>query len=209
MALFGAIFNILVSVLMCIIAYKKSSIGRLITSIILFWGVSASLGGIMSLVYSFVNKLFYEYIKDYSYTEIYSGARFFIVASLSVLIAVIVNGVYSTKKEIRETEVLIEFKGEVFKLNGLCDSGNLLKEPISGKNVILISKNTKLGQIIEKEQEIKKRYVPYNVVNGEGVLKGIIPNKIIINKNEVNAIVAPIENKNFCGLDAIVPISLL
>ncbi|MBR2025089.1 MAG: sigma-E processing peptidase SpoIIGA, partial [Clostridia bacterium] len=69
---------------------------------------------------------------------------------------------------------MIEFKGEVFKLNGLCDSGNLLKEPISGKNVILISKNTKLGQIIEKEQEIKKRYVPYNVVNGEGVLKGII-----------------------------------
>ena len=208
-ATISILFSIMVSILMCVLTFKKCSIGKYFTSFILFWGVSASLGGLMSVVYSFINKIFYEYIKDYSYTEIYSGARFFIIASISVFVATMVNRIYTNKKEIKETEIEISFKNTIYKMKGMCDSGNLLKEPISGRSVILISKNSQLGKIIDNENEIKKRYIPYSVVDGEGILKGILPNSIVINGNEVNAIVAPIDNKNIDGLEAIIPSSLL
>ncbi len=205
----GAIINLAISALMCLIAFKFNSFGRFFMSLILFWGASASLGGIMSLIYNFINKIFYEFIEEYSYTEIYSGARFFIIVSISLLIAVIVSRIYLSKKEIKEISVEIEYKSEKYTIKGICDSGNLLKEPISGKCVILVSQYSDLGKLIDNEQEIKKKYIPYNVVNGEGILKGIVPDKIVINNNEVIAIVAPIENKNLGEFDAIVPSSLL
>ena len=119
--------------------------------------------------------MFYEFISEYSYNEVYSGVRFFIVASLSILCALIFNKIYLNKKEIKEVTIEIEHNKEKFSFLGICDTGNLLKEPISGKSVILISKNSLLGIIIEKEQEIKKRYVPYKAVNSEGIIKGIEP----------------------------------
>lgn len=205
----GAIINLAISIIMCVITFKKSSFGRLLVSLILFWGASASLGGIMTLLYNFINKIFYEFIEEYSYTEIYSGARFFIIASLSLLIALIISRIYSSKKDVKEVEACVIYKKEIYKSKGICDSGNLLKEPISGKCVILVSKNSLLGTAIENEQEIKKKYIPYSVVNGEGILKGIVPDKIIINNNEVTAIVATIDNSNFREYDMIVPSSLI
>lgn len=207
--LISSFISVLISLLMCLFAFKSSKIIGFISSIIVFWGVSASLGGIMSLIFNFMNKLFYQYINQYSYDEVYSGARFFIIASLSVLIAMLVNKIILNKKEVKEVEVEIIFRGRNYKIKGFCDSGNLVKEPISGRSVILVSCLSELGKVIENEKEISKRYVPYSVVNGEGILKGIIPEKIIINNNEVNAIVAPINNTNFGGLDAIIPMSLL
>lgn len=207
--LFSSFLSVLISVLMCLIAYKDSGIIKFIFSLILFWGASASLGGIMSLLFNFLNQIFYRYLKEYSYSEVYSGARFFIIASLSVLIASVINKIIMNKKQIREADVEVQFKGETFQFKGLCDSGNLLKEPISGRDVILISSQSKLGKMIELEKDVYKRYIPYTVVNAEGVLKGVLPDVIIVNNNEVNAIVAPIENLNLNGLDAIIPTSLL
>jgi stage II sporulation protein GA (sporulation sigma-E factor processing peptidase) len=208
-AVIGLIINISISAIMCIIAFKYEKFIRFLASLVLFWGASASLGGIMSLLYNFINKMFYEFISEYSYNEVYSGVRFFIVASLSILCALVFNKIYLSKKEIKEVTIEIEHNKEKFSFLGICDSGNLLKEPISGKSVILISKNSLLGGIIEKDQEIKKRYIPYKAVNSEGIIKGIVPDKIKINNNEVTAIIAPVENNMFSGAEALVPTSLL
>ena len=201
--------NIAVTFLMCTIAFEKSKLSKYLSTLIIFWGVSSTLGGIMTLLYNLINKFFYTYIENYTYEEIYTGARFFIVVSLSLLFALLLNKIFFTRKEKEELDVVIEYNGTVFKTKGICDSGNLLKEPFTGKSVILVDKNSLIGKLIEKEREVKKKYIPYHTINSNGVLKGIVPNRIIIDNSEVSAVVAPVENISSNGFDAIVPSSLI
>lgn len=205
----GAIINVGVSLLMCYVAFKENKIGKFTGMLIMFWGVSASLGGIMSLLYTFLNNMLLEYIKNYSYTTVYNGARFFVVASLTVVVSMTFTRIFNSKKSIKEVTINVNINGIDFSLRGICDSGNLLTEPITGKSVILVGNGTKLGKEIENKPDHQKRYIPYHGVENKGVLKGIVPKKILINNREMSAIIAPIKNRDFAGYDALVPISLV
>lgn len=205
----GATINVCISFIMCYVAFKENRLGKLTGMIVLFWGVSASLGGIMSLLYSFLNNLLYEYIRNYSYSQAYNGARFFIIASLTMIVAIVFSRLYKSQKNIREVTITVLIKNTSFNLKGICDSGNLLTEPITGKSVILVSNASEVGQLIDKEKELKKRYIPYHGIEKNGILKGIVPEKILVNNSEISAIIATIENKSFAGYDALVPISLV
>ena len=61
-------------------------------------------------------------------------------------------------------------------LTGFLDTGNKLKDPYFQRPVILISKND-LNYNIDK---LKTVLIPYSTVNDQGLLKCIIPHKIII-----------------------------
>ncbi len=207
--LVSILLSVLVSLLMCLIAFKKHKLGNVVSTVLVFFGVSASLSGIMSVLYNFLNKILSEYIKNYSYNSLYNGARFFVIVSLSMLISMVVLKVWSKEKNVKTVEAEIEFKGIIYNLNGLCDSGNLLREPITGRSVILISDTTDLAKAIDLEPEFKKRYVPFNGVENSGILKGIVPKKILINNIEKSAILAPIKNLTFSGYEMLVPTSLI
>ena len=205
----SVIVNVAVSVLMCLIAFTEKKIGKLTIEIIVLWGCSATLGGTMSILYVFLNRLMSDYIKNYSYDVVFGGARFFIIAALSVIIALLFSKIFSQKATVMEAEIKILFKNSSYVFKGLCDSGNVLKEPITGRSVILVSASSKIGRAISEEHEMKKRYIPYVGVGSTGMLKGIIPQKILINDSEKSAVVAPIENINFAGYDALIPASLI
>lgn len=208
-AVVSAILGVLVSFFMCVIAFMEKSIKRLAGIYLIYWGISAVLGGLMSVLYSFLNKLLAEYIESYSYTSVYTGARFFIVASLAILASIALSRVFSNEKAIKSVVVDIVLKDDSYRVDALCDSGNLLTEPISGKSVILVSADSKIGRKIEKIEDIYKRYIPYSSVGGEGMIKGVVPISISINGEERTAIVAPISNKSFAGYEACVPLSLV
>ena len=203
------VINVSITFMMCTIAFEISKLSKYLSTLVIFWGVSSTLGGIMTLLYNLINKVFYTYIENYTYEEIYTGARFFIVVSLSLLFALLLNKIFFAKKEKEELDIIIEYNGAFYKAKGICDSGNLLKEPFTGKSVILIDKNSLIGQLIEKEREAKKKYIPYHTIDSNGVLKGIVPNRVIIDNCEVSAVVAPVENINSDGFDAIVPSCLI
>ncbi len=205
----GAIINVGVSFLMCFIAFNEKKIGKFTVMLVMFWGVSASLGGIMSLLYSFLNNILFEYIKDYSYSTVYNGARFFIVASLTMIVSIAFTRIYNSKKNVKEATMDVRINNISFSLKGICDSGNLLTEPITGKSVILVSDDSEIGRLIEKEPELKKRYIPYHGVEKQGILRGVVPQRILLNDSEITAVVATIKNKSFAGYDALIPASLL
>ena len=205
----GAIINVGISFLMCFIAFKENKPGRFTGMLIMFWGVSTSLGGIMSVLYTFLNRIFLSYLEKYSYEEAYNGGRFFVVVFLTVIASASLGKIFNAKRNIREVSITLNINGVNYDLRGICDSGNLLTEPITGKGVILVSEDTEAGKEIEKISEYHKRYIPYHAIENEGVLKGIAPQKIIINGREMSAIIAPIKNRNFAGYDALVPISLV
>lgn len=207
--LVGVLLNIFVSFLMCFILFYEKSIRRFVAMYIIFWGVSATLAGFMSVLYSFMNKVLSEYILKYSYSKVYNGARFFLITSMSMLVVIIFSRIFSKEKSIKSITAIVKYHMKDYKITALCDSGNLLTDPFSGKNVILVSNGSELGRCIESTPDIYKRYIPYNSADSNGVLKGISPDCITISGRNVDAIVAPINKKNFAGFDACVPNSLI
>ena len=204
----SVVISITISLLMCVIVYYGKGKGRFLTFYIIFWGVSATLAGFMSIFYTYLNKILSDYIIDYPYSDVYNGARFFIIASLTMIVAVIFGRVFSKEHEIKSVELTISFNSKLYKMDALCDSGNLLSDPLSGKMVILISDETELGKEIGKIEDIYKRYKPYSTTTGKGMLKGIVPKSIIINEEEISAEVAPVKN-TFAGYAGCIPTSLI
>ena len=205
----GIAVNIAVAFLMCFICYYEGSIRRFISMYVIYWGISMALAGFMSLLYSFMNKILSEYILDYSYGKVYNGARFFIIASLSVITAIIFGRAFSKEKNIRYTDIKVELNGKEYCIKVLCDTGNTLREPLSGKGVILVSKECELGSEIEKIPDIYKRYIPYSATNSSGLLKGIAPKVLLVDGKNTDAIIAPTENRSFSGYEGCIPYSLV
>lgn len=203
--------SLIASLLMCIISFAEKSVGRFLVFYGMFWGVSALMGGVMSLIFAMFNKLFYSYIikLDIVDSSVYNGTRFIVIVLISIMISILLSKLYTSKKDIKSVEIRIWIDTYVYKLYGLCDSGNLLVEPFSGRAVILVSSFSKIGREIEIQPEYKKRYIPFDGVGSNGILKGVVPSKIIINENEVDAIIATINKADFGGYDALIPSSLL
>lgn len=201
--------SIIVSLLMCLIAFFEKNIKRFILTFVTFWIVSMGLAGAMSLLYSLLNKLLANVIQNYSQQTAYNGARFFIISAITAIVAIVFSRTFTSKKDIKSVEVSIELDKEIYKFSALCDSGNMLTEPISAKPVILVSSSSKIGNAIKKCDDMRKRYIPYSDTTVEGMLLGIIPKRIIVNNVLVDAIVAPVEKKSFAEYEGLVPTALL
>lgn len=200
---------ILIAIIMCEITYKEKNIKHFMILLLMYLFVSATLGGIMSLLYSFFNRVLAKFILEYSYNQTYSTARTVIIFGITALVAVIFSKILSYRKNIQSVEVKFKIENESFVLSGLCDTGNMLKEPFSGKYVILVSKNSKIGKMIENLDEIKKRYIPYKDITGKGIIKGIFPKEIEIDGRKLDAMVATVNNQDFNGYDALIPGALM
>jgi len=100
-----------------------------------------------------------------------------------------------------------------YSIEVLCDSGNLAVDPMTGSPVIIIRACIMSGTYAKlKEQNaggMRVRLIPIRGIAGESLLYGMIPDRVIVNGREVEAVVAFIENdKKFGGFDGIVPTSL-
>lgn len=202
------IICVIISVIMCGMVFYEKNIKSISVSLIVFWLVSSLLGGVMSFLYTIANKLLSEYINSYTYETVYNGVRFFVIATVTILLTSFCCKIFFNNKDKKTVLITVINKNREFKLNGLCDSGNLLRDPLSNRCVILISKKCVLGKEIENEDDLHKRFIPYTDISGSGMLKGIMPTKIVINNKEVSALIAPV-NQSFDGNDALVPITLV
>ena len=112
---------------------------------------------------------------------------------------------YVSKKKIHSLKITKKEKTvQVFALH---DSGNLLTEPRSGKNVILVSK--KALDVFDTESILineKPIIIPYKSLGHQGVILGFSVDKVTIdNKKEINDAVIGISESEFCeGCEALI-----
>ena len=205
----SVVLSLIVATIMCVLCYKENRPKMVIVDVLMYYFISATLGGIMSLVYSFFNRALSKVISTYTYEGAYNGARIFIVIGITSVVAMIFGRVLTTKKGETTVNITVKIGEKEFLITGLYDSGNLLTEPFSAKPVILVGEKSPLGAAIEKESDFVKRYIPYEDINGTGVVKGVVPKEIKINNCVVDCIVATVRNKDFNGYEALVPGSLL
>lgn len=114
----------------------------------------------------------------------------------------------------QEAEVTVRLGGAERTLCCMIDSGNLLREPISGRPVIVTSKRALAGMLPEKFPEnagnVRLRAIPVHAVTGSALLYGFLPDLLLVNGEETDAVIAVREGEgDFNGYDGIVPVVLV
>lgn len=115
--------------------------------------------------------------------------KFFLILSSFVVIGILIRE-FLSYKEIYSNKYLVTIiiNKKKYNLEGFIDTGNRLVDPISKKNVVLVNLNINSNNII---------YVPYKALNTNGVIKCIKPDKLFINKKEINNCLIGISNHKF------------
>ncbi|MBO5292700.1 MAG: sigma-E processing peptidase SpoIIGA [Lachnospiraceae bacterium] len=113
-----------------------------------------------------------------------------LILSTCIAAGILRQGAAFCRQRRKQTLFPVELKQEEYRgeFIGLVDSGNSLKEPISGYPVCLMEK-TALGDFLPEEYRLahpeRFRVVPFHSVGKEhGLLKGFLVEEIIVHKPE-------------------------
>ena len=216
--------KIFLSIVMVYIAFSPQNIKTLMKQILIFYLTSFLFGGVaFALIYVIKpqeilmkNGLF---LGMYPLKTVFLGA---IVATVILITAFKVVKSNITKKDMM-CNVSIELNNKTVNIKTMIDTGNMLKEPISGLPVIVVE-NTALYELIPKEildnlddilggdfQKIpdnikstyiaKLKWIPYSSLGKQnGMLVGIKADKVIVEKDdqiiEHNNVIIGIYNKS-------------
>lgn len=199
------ILKILISILIVQISFKPIKISYLFREVVLFYLVSFTFGGAAFMLLYFINPK--NIIADngiligtYPLKTTLIGA----ILGLATISAVskIIKDRMSRKAMLCELEIF--FNGKVEKIKTLIDTGNLLKDPITSEDVIIVEKdslrNLVSNDILENIENIvsgkwldskavydyKFKIIPFSSLgNNNGILIGFKPDYIrLIDENE-------------------------
>lgn len=232
------IMKVILSIAMIYLAFNSKNIKQMLKQLIIFYLTSFAFGGCAFALLYFIkpqNILIKNgvYIGTYPIKiAILGGIIGFVIINLSFKI---IKGRINKKSMFCDIEIYLNNK--VSNVHALVDTGNLLKEPITGNSVIVVEKEKLYGlisnEILNNVEEImyenkslenldnefisKLRLIPFSSLGApNGMLIGIKVDKVKINfeEEELNAInvIAGIYNKSLTknGLyNAIVGLNVL
>lgn len=140
--------KILISVIMILIVYGKK---KFLRNILFFYLTSLVFGGVATII------IFSIKPESLNISEKFSNGNILIkniikASIISTVVIFIVSKLIKNselkKRNIYDLEIF--YKGKMLKIKAFLDSGNLLKEPITGKSVIIVEKDSLKG-IVERD----------------------------------------------------------
>ncbi len=169
-----------------------------------FWGFAALLGGVMTAICSFGGSF------GAPGSPAGGTALLFIGSSLCLLFLRIISRFRARKT----VTVIVEHGGKTAEFSALCDSGNLVRDPLSSRPVILADRSV-VGFALADNIAARLRMIPVNGIGGGGLLTGFVPDtlKIVVDGKEriCDAIIAVTDlgDTFFGGYPANFPTSIL
>lgn len=149
--IFGILIKIAISILMIRIAFKNYKMKKIFKLLMFFYLVSFTFGGIAFMLLFFINPQNIK-INENRLVGIYplkvtvlAGFVGFVIISI---IAQIIKNKMTKNSMICDLEIF--YKGKYKKISTMLDTGNLLKEPISNADVIVVEKES-LHEILNKD----------------------------------------------------------
>ena len=221
--------DIIVCVIICFIAFYEKGRSAFLCAF-LFVGISMMTGGCMTAIFNLLNKL--DLPLDGIDGDSISTYLFALVAAIAGLISLRSGQVISKKSSISECSLEISIGDKKTVISALSDSGNLVKDPISGKSVVLIDRN-KLALLIDvaeydrfisgdsstSEATHGIRLIPIKTASGKGMLAASRPDKLIAtfadskgkhHRIELDALISPSDIGNSAsGCYAVIPAEIL
>lgn len=214
------------------VTFGVTGFGALIKDALVFFAVSFAMGGVMTAVYYGVGRFLasHEIYLNGTVETLYSDLPLWVLAltaALAALIAYLWARLCKKAASKREVMVVIGDGGREITLSALCDSGNLLEEPLGHLPVIILGREALLSVLppalapaflsgdfstdrIQAAHLTRLRYIPVTTVGHEGLLRGYVPDYVRIGKEKKRACLAyDEESADFDGHQAILPTSLL
>lgn len=158
-----------------------------------------------------------------------SAWLFLLLATIAALSAAFGGRLFARQTAQRFCTLSVRLDGVKWEMEGLCDSGNLLCDPISGTPVIVVDREVWLGSLPQalrrmvesggREMDVgaqgkRVRIVPMHTAQGSALAVALLPDEVLIgHKNgkcrAVQALVAPSGQPLPGEICAIVPAALL
>lgn len=139
----GIILKIIISIIMILVAFQDYKIKKVIKELMFFYLTSFTFGGIAFMLLFFINPNNLV-IKDNHFVGTYpikvtvlAGGFGFIIITI---VASIIKSNLNKKSMICDLEIF--YNGKYKRLKTMLDTGNLLKEPISKTDVVIVEKDS-------------------------------------------------------------------
>ena len=219
---FGVCLDIAAAVLMCAMVFAErgqKAKGLLkITAVYLI--ASFFLGGVMTALYTWLNRL--ELPLDMLGEDGISVWIFAALASVSGFLTARGGMFFGLSRKTKSVAVEVVLMGRGIVLRAMVDSGNLLRDPMSGRSVIVADRK-KLSAILPKgfpksgetceDHELARRLriIPTRTATGGGFLTAIIPDRLTVvekgERRESDYLIAPADlGESAKGFDALISI---
>ncbi len=217
------ICDILSMLVICAIAfYRKIDRARdFLGRCVLFAGISAILGGIMTAIYTMLNRSGLAVLEGESGDDI--SIWLFALLAAAGGAAAFVGGRRMRRISVaKQAEIEISFESKITRLRGMTDTGNLLTDPLSGRAVTICELDAvkeifpeelnsfwKIGDPLQSsipaEYASRLRFIPANgAVGAKGALIcAIVPEYAAVifegKRTEVDVLIAPVPYKLSAG----------
>ena len=151
------LFHMFVNTCMIRVGLKIKTIRAFLKAFIMLYVGGFLLGGIM------------EYFRQY----VRIGSLFFLVAIVSYYMVLGVWKFISYLHRWNQTHYIVDLylNDQMYQVRGLIDTGNGLRDPISGHPVSVLEQKM-ARELLEKKAEKNFRYVPYRTI---GKAEGVLP----------------------------------
>ena len=221
----GLLFDAVVIFLMCaaVFATKQSTVKMLLKCTLVGTLTSMILGGVMTALYFLFNRIHLP-LADSSENSS-SLLIFALIASLAGLATVQGGRFLGLSKKSKSVTVSAVLFGKAVTFSALVDTGNHLREPISGRSVIVADK-TRILAVLPKPLSVALtspspemwlsdsryathiRLVPTNTATGNGMLPAILPDKLTLTDGKVtypaDYLIAPAPMEHSADFDAVI-----
>lgn len=204
------VIDMAVCALLCVAAFvTRKRVGAIFTYIPVYIAVSMVLGGFMTALFNLFNRLELPTPANDS-----DGMSIWLFAILAILggFSVLIGGRFFARKSSRKTaDVTVTYKEKSVSIHALCDSGNLLRDPVSQAPCIVVDRTLLKGVIpdemlfasskgdisalasIGSESRSRIRLIPANTATGEGLLVAFRADSVEVDigkgKKKVDALV--------------------
>lgn len=223
------IASLVVSVIMCFIAFAGNGIFIKLKSLPVFYAVNMLLGGVMTALFN----LFNIFTKGERQLLIFGQlntvssnmplAVFYIGFFAILIIIAVFKKLFVSLPVHRSLDLTVKIGKNTKHFNVIEDSGNKVCEPISGDPIIFLKEKAinelageKVTSALKMGSEFysgknKQRYriVIYKTVSGNDMCVCTRADKLVLNKKSCNAWIAIGKNLNNDSADGIVPSALL
>lgn len=173
----NVMFKVFISIVMINIVFKSSNLKSFFKQLMLFYLVSFTFGGTAFMLLFFVNPNGIIFEKGHL-VGTYPIKIALLGGIIGFTIITIVSNIFKKRIEDQICEIEIFYNGKNTKIKTFIDTGNLLKEPISMLDVIVVEKDSLID------------LVDYNFLdNVDKILNGgLISNGIDFMKNKIKII---------------------
>lgn len=224
--------DLLVCIVMCAVAFLKKGGGlKLPLCVLVYFAISMALGGFMTAIFNLLNRANLP-LSEGETSDGISVWLFALLAAVSAVITLLGGRFFRKKSAQRRADVEITYDGKKAKLSAMTDSGNLLREPISGRPCIVAdissieniipaklaraAKNKDIGIIetLPPKDAKRVRVIPIRTAGGDGILIALRAETVTVDggdgAKEVDALIALSDiEKSADGSEALLPPELL